>query len=286
MPELPEVEALVAFLDARTRGRRVDAIRLRSFAALKTVAPPITALERRDVRGWSRRGKFLLLDTGELWLGLHLARAGWIRWRDRVAVTTSRPTRGPIALTISLDDGSGLDITEQGTEKRLAVYVVRDPTDIEGIARLGPDPLDPSFDVTAFATRLHKQSGQLKSVLTDQSVIAGIGNAYSDEILHAARMSPFRRASALTARDAETLHTEMLTVLRSAVARSADLPAADLKSEKRSGMAVHGRAGESCPTCGDTIREVSLASRSFQYCPKCQTGGRHLSDRRLSRLLK
>jgi formamidopyrimidine-DNA glycosylase len=184
---------------------------------------------------------------------------------------------------MGLDDGAGFDLTEQGTEKRLALWVVRSPDDVEGIARLGPDPLDPAFDL---APLLAGSTSQIKKVLTDQSVIAGIGNAYSDEALHIARLSPFRKAGALSPVEVETLQAAIVSVLTDAVERSAGLPAAGLKSEKRSGMRVHGRAGEACPECGDTVREVSFATTSLQYCPTCQTGGKPLADRRLSRLLK
>ena len=286
MPEMPEVAALADYLSANTRGHTIEAIALRSFAALKTFDPPLERLTGRPLKGWSRRGKFLLLDTDGIWLGLHLARAGWIRWRDQTSIASPRLGKGPVALTVRLDGGSGFDVTEQGTEKRLAVYVVTDPMAIPGIARLGPDPFDPGYKTAAFATRLHEYTGQLKTVLTDQTAFAGIGNAYSDEILHAARMSPFRRASALTADDAAVLHAAIRDVLQAAIDRSTHVAAADLKSEKRSGMSVHGRTGEPCPVCGDTIREVSLTSKTFQYCPTCQTNGRPLSDRRMSRLLK
>jgi formamidopyrimidine-DNA glycosylase len=179
-----------------------------------------------------------------------------------------------------------MEVTEQGTEKRLAVYLVRDLDDVPGIASLGADPLDAAFDAATLAALLRGESGQLKHALTDQRLLAGVGNAYSDEALHVARLSPFRRASSLDADEVATLHAALQQVLREAVERSAGLPLTDLKSEKRTGMRVHGRTGEACPVCGDTVREVSFATRSLQYCPTCQTGGRVLADRRLSRLLK
>ena len=181
---------------------------------------------------------------------------------------------------------SGLDITEAGTQKRLAVYVVKKLSEIPGIARLGPDPLAESFTVESLAAILaHAGRSQIKGVLRDQSVIAGIGNAYSDEILHAAKMSPFKPA-AMSAEDVELLYDAMQTTLRDAVARSDGLAMSELKGEKKSGLQVHGRAGQPCPVCGDTVREVSFADSALQYCPTCQTGGKPLADRRLSRLLK
>ena len=186
-----------------------------------------------------------------------------------------------------LDDGTGLDITEAGTKKSLALYVVRDPADVPGITRLGPDPLAETFTVDVLGGILDEAGrAQIKGVLRQQSNIAGIGNAYSDEVLHAARMSPFKPANSLTDDELATLYTAIRDVLGDAVQRSHGLGAADLKKEKKSNMSVHGRTGLPCPVCGDTVREVSFADSSLQYCPTCQTGGKPLADRRMSRLLK
>ena len=286
MPELPEVAALAAGLTERMRGRVVTSTRLRSIGALKTYDPRLDALHGLTVDGWSRVGKFLDMRAGDLHLVVHLARAGWIRWREQVG--EARPSlRGPLALQVVIDGGAGIDITEQGTEKRLALYVVRSPdADVPGIARLGIDVLDAGLDVGRLRDLLGTRRAQLKTVLADQSVIAGVGNAYSDEILHAAGLSPFRSAAALNAAELERLHGALRTVMADAVARALATDIADLKPEKKLHLRVHGRAGEACPVCGDTIREVSLATRSFQYCPTCQTGGRILADRRLSKLLR
>jgi len=286
MPELPEVAALAGGLTERMRGHTVVAARLRSIGALKTYDPPLQALAGARVDGWTRHGKFLDMAAGDLHLVVHLARAGWIRWRERLG--EARATlRGPLALQLELDGGSGIDITEQGTEKRLALYVVRDPsTDVPGIARLGVDVLDRALDAAMLRKLLRARRGQLKTLLADQTLIAGVGNAYSDEILHAARLSPFRQASALSDEEADRLHHSLRMVMTDAVERTRDLDIGDLKPDKREHMAVHGRTGEPCPVCGDTVRQVSLATRSFQYCPTCQTGGRVLADRRLSRLLR
>jgi formamidopyrimidine-DNA glycosylase len=202
--------------------------------------------------------------------------------------TPIKPGKGPMALRVRFDDGSGFDVTEAGTEKRLAVYVVRDPQDIEFLATLGPDPLDADFDADAFATLLRDKGGgsQIKKMLTDQRIIAGIGNAYSDDALNLAKLSPFKTAGKLTDDESQRLYAAIRTVLGDAVQRSLGLPAAGLKSEKKSGMRVHGRTGQPCPECGDTVREVSFATKSLQYCATCQTGGKPLADRRLSRLLK
>jgi formamidopyrimidine-DNA glycosylase len=190
-------------------------------------------------------------------------------------------------MRVHLASGRGFDLTEAGTQKRLAAYVVRDPSDVPGVARLGPDPLDPAFDVDALAAVLAAAGGtQLKGVLRDQARIAGIGNAYSDEVLHVARTSPFRAANRLTPDEVATLHAAIVDTLADAVRRSSGMATKELKGEKRSGMRVHGRTGEPCPVCGDVVREVSFADSSLQYCATCQTGGKPLADRRLSRLLK
>ena len=258
---------------------------VRSVAALKTFDPPIGALHGLAFGHCTRRGKFLDLGVPPLHLIVHLARGGWIRLRDKP--TNAKPSlRGPLAVVVTLEDGGSLEITEHGTDKRLAVSLVRAPSDVPGIARLGIDALDPELSASRLGAILGDQRGTLKSVLADQSVIAGIGNAYSDEILHAARLSPFRHADALTAPEVTGLAVAIREVLSAAVALAVETDPASLKEGKRESMRVHGRAGLPCPVCGEPVREVSLASRSFQYCPQCQTGGRVLADRRLSRLLR
>jgi formamidopyrimidine-DNA glycosylase len=189
-------------------------------------------------------------------------------------------------MRVHLDTGGGFDLTEAGTKKRLAVYAVRDPAEVPGIARLGPDPLAAEFAPAVFAALLDGQRVQIKGLLRDQGVIAGIGNAYSDEILHVAKMSPYRLAATLEPADVELLYDAIQSTLRDAVERAGGLAAADLKAEKKLGMRVHGRAGQPCPVCGDEVREVSFASSFLDYCPTCQTGGKPLADRRMSRLLK
>ncbi|WKK24768.1 DNA-formamidopyrimidine glycosylase family protein [Streptomyces olivoreticuli] len=287
MPELPEVEALAGFLAGHLAGRTVERVLPVAVSVLKTYDPPLSAVEGRRVTAVTRYGKFLDLATdGGPHLAFHLARAGWLRWHDRLPDAPPRPGRGPLALRLRLTDGAGFDLTEAGTQKRLAVHCVREVSDVPGIARLGPDPLAPDFTRDAFAALLRDERRQLKGVLRDQSVIAGIGNAYSDEILHAARMSPFKLAASLTEDEITTLHEALGTTLREAVERARGHAAAELKAEKKSGLRVHGRTGQPCPVCGDTIREVSYRDSSLQYCPTCQTAGKPLADRRLSRLLK
>ena len=286
MPELPEVEALVDVLRERAVGRVVAAIDVVAFSVLKTYDPPVNALAGLEVAGVQRHGKFLDLDVSGLHCVIHLARAGWLRWRDEQPTQPPRPGKGPLALRARLHEGSGFDLTEAGTKKRLAVYVVRDPAQIPGIARLGPDPLDDAFTADTLGELLAGSRQQVKGLLRDQSVVAGIGNAYSDEVLHAAGLSPFKIAGRLTAEEVATLYAAILATLRDAVERSRGLATGDVKAEKKSGLRVHGRTGQPCPVCGDTVREVSFSDSGLQYCPTCQTGGQPLADRRLSRLLK
>ena len=288
MPELPEVEALARDLSGRLIDRAIVRVDVAAFSCLKTYDPPITALSGGLIDGVTRHGKFLDIDVSGTHLVLHLAKAGWIRWRDEVPEVPARPnSKSPLAARVVLDNGSGLDITEAGTRKSLALYVVRDPNDVEGIARLGPDPLADEFTIEVLHDILQRAGrAQIKGVLRNQGTIAGIGNAYSDELLHAARMSPFKPANSLTDQELRILYDAIRTVLADAVKRSSGLPASELKGEKKSNMAVHGRTGQKCPVCGDTVREVSFADSSLQYCPTCQTGGKPLADRRLSKLLK
>jgi formamidopyrimidine-DNA glycosylase len=290
VPELPEVEALASFLRERATGRAVVRTDVAAFSAVKTFDPPLSVLTGSVITGASRYGKFLSVDFDGLHLITHLSRGGWLQWRDSLPPAPPKPGRGPLAFRVHLSpefDGGpsgGWDLTEQGTQKRLAVYLVRDPAEVPGIDRLGPDALSLSRD--ELAEVLHGERSQLKKALTWQSLIAGIGNAYSDEILHAARLSPFKLAATLSDDEIDRLHVALRTVLTDAVERSVGQKAATLKGEKRAGLKVHARDGLPCPVCGDTVRSVSFADRSFQYCPTCQTGGKELADRRLSRLLK
>ena len=288
VPELPEVEALALDLRGRLRDRAIVKVHVAAFSALKTFDPPLSALEGALVDDVTRHGKFLDIDASGLHVVLHLARAGWVRWRDEVPTIPPKPsTRSPLAVRIVLDDQSGLDVTEAGTRKSLAMYLVRHPADVPGIASLGPDPLTDDFTLEVLRQILEREGRkQIKGVLRHQGTIAGIGNAYSDELLHAARMSPFKPANSLDDEDLQTLYDAIRTVIGDAVERSRGLAASELKGEKKSHLAVHGRTGQPCPVCGDTVREVSFADSSLQYCPTCQTGGKPLADRRMSRLLK
>ena len=286
MPELPEVQGLVDFLGERMAGLAVESLELASFSVLKTFDPPPQALAGAPVDGVTRHGKWIDIDCDGIHLVLHLARAGWVRWSEELPRTVLRPGKSPIALRVRLVDGSGFDVTEAGTKKSLAAYLVRDVQAVPGIASLGPDPLADDFTREAFGELLAGRSAQIKGVLRDQSVIAGVGNAYSDEVLHVARMSPFAKASTLTDEQVDTLYQALRSTLTDAVAAASGKPAKELKDAKRAGMRVHGRTGEACPVCGDGVREVSFADRSLQYCATCQTGGKPLADRRTSKFLK
>ncbi len=292
MPELPEVESLAGFLDGRIRGLRVERCELAAFAALKTFDPPHGSLVGRTGVGCSRRGKFLCLDFDGLFLVVHLARGGWLRWYDSIPAGRAKLGKGPLALRLGFEPAEelghspGFDLTEAGTEKRLALWVVDRPEAVAPLAALGPDPLDPTFDAGALGRLLAGETGTLKTALTRQSLVAGVGNAYSDEALHQARLSPYKPAGRLTGEEVARLHGALVGLLSEAVDRSAGHVASELKGDKKRAMRVHGRTGEACPTCGDVIREVSFSSKSMQYCAGCQTGGKPLADRRFSRLLK
>ena len=302
MPEMPEVEALRVFLAANLVGRTVVRADLAAFSALKTFALPLSALHGGEVTDLVRRGKFLCLGVDGTWLVFHLARAGWLTWHATAPATPARPGKGPLALRVTFEgtpsdpdaatdqDAAGLvafSLTEAGTTKHLAVYVVADLGEVPGIGRLGPDPLADGFAPEDFAAVLagHPRT-QLKGLLRDQSVFAGIGNAYSDEILHAARLSPFKLAGSLTDAETGALHDAVRGVLSAAIDRAAGRRPAELKDAKRTHLRVHGCKGQPCPVCGTPIAEVSFADSFLDYCPGCQTGGKLLADRRLSRLLK
>ena len=285
MPELPEVHALVADLRSRLIGRSIARLDVLAFAALKTYDPPVSALDGLQITAIERHGKYLDVVAGDLHVVIHLARAGWLRWRAD-APKPSLTRGGPLAARLVLDDGSGFDLTEAGTKKSLAIHVVRSPADVERVATLGPDPLAADFTEERLADILTAAGrAQIKGVLRSQGTIAGIGNAYSDEILHVAKMSPFKPAD-MPPEDVAVLYAAMRETLADALARADGVSASELKAEKKSGLRVHGRNGEPCPVCGDTVRQVIYADSTFQYCPTCQTGGKPLADRVLSRLLK
>ena len=294
MPELPEVQALADVIAAQFADCAIARAELGSLSALKTYDPPLSALAGAVLVGTGRRGKFLILELvdaeGEpVDLVVHLSRAGWIHWRTSKVLAPLRPGKSPVALRLTWRDPDGattvLDVTEAGTQKRLALYLVRDLGLVPGIGKLGPDALTVTRDQLAEILAAEGRR-QLKTLLREQGVISGIGNAYSDEILHAARLSPYAPAGSLSDDQVTALHAAIGDLLNAAIARSADAGIGQIKAEKRAGLRVHNRADEPCDVCGTTIAEVRLSDSSFQYCPGCQTDGKPLADRRMSRLLK
>jgi formamidopyrimidine-DNA glycosylase len=286
VPELPEVQALVDFLREATNGLAIVAVELGSISVLKTYDPAPSSLHGLPINNVARHGKFIDIEAEGLHLVFHLARAGWLRWSDALPATTIRPGKSPIALRCRLSDGSGFDLTEAGTRRRLAAYIVSDPAQVPGITRLGPDPMAADFTAADFAAMLRGRRTQVKGLLKDQEFLAGVGNAYSDEVLHAAGLSPFALASGLDEEQVKRLYAALRDTLAVAVNAASGKPAKELKDAKRAGMRVHGRTGQACPVCGDVVREVSFAESSLQYCATCQTGGKPLADRRMSRLLR
>jgi formamidopyrimidine-DNA glycosylase len=291
VPELPEVEALAHHLREHALYRPVARVDVASMSAIKTFDPPVQALVGRVVTGAARYGKFLAVEfldrpDDPLHLITHLSRAGWLRWHDTASAVPPKPGKGPLEFRLHLDEvgGPGFDLTEAGTQKRLAIYLVAEPPQVPGIARLGPDALAVTRE--QFAELLSGHTERIKTLIVDQAWLAGVGNAYSDEILHTARLSPYAVAGRLKPEQVDVLYDALRSVLTDAVERSVGQGAASLKGEKRSGLRVHARTGLPCPVCGETVREVSFANRSFQYCPGCQTGGKPLADRRLSRLVR
>ncbi|NUP73335.1 MAG: Fpg/Nei family DNA glycosylase [Sinomonas sp.] len=302
MPELPEVTALATFLDERLAGARIDRVFFPSFHALKTADPPYTELVGRTVESVGRRGKYIVLrvspngsegrgaddGAGRLLVVVHLSLGGWVRIHDELPEAAASRGMGYIAARFGFvrgDDVTGMDLTEAGTWKRLSVSIVRRLEDVPAIAELGPEPLEDSFTLERFRTLLNKRQ-QIKGLLRNQKIIAGIGNAYSDEILHAAKLSPFAVASTLDDDETARLFGALKSTLEGATADAIGRPPEDLKDEKRASMRVHRRTGEACPVCGDTIREVTFSDSALQYCPTCQTGGKILADRTTSKFLK
>jgi formamidopyrimidine-DNA glycosylase len=294
VPELPEVEALAAFLRERAVGRVVARVDVVSIAVLKTYDPPASSLGGLEVTSVARHGKFLDLVAGEgspgdgtgLHLVTHLARAGWLQWREELPTAPPRMGKGPIGLRLHLDDGSGFDLTEAGTKKGLAVYLVRDLHTVPGVARLGIDPLSPEFTEELLAGLLTGVRGQVKGVLTDQSLIAGLGNAYSDEVLWEVGLSPFKPAGNLTPTTCSGCTPPSSTPCAEPWVGQPAWPPASSRPRRRAGWPCTPAPGCPAPRAATPVREVSFADKSLQYCPTCQTDGKPLADRRLSRLLK
>src|ERR671925_116757 len=260
MPELPELDVLAENLAARLGGARVASVRVVSVAALKTFDPPIDTLAGRAVTGAGRRAKYVWLELGGLFLVLHLSLGG------RLVLGAKPASRKITALTVGVDD----------VDK------------VPGLAGLGPEPLDPGFTVERLAAILAEGGHTLKRMLTDQQAMAGVGNAWSDDVLHRAKLSPFARPERLDAGEIARLHAALVGVLTEARGSLAEQVGGEVEIPKAAArrFAVHGRAGAACFVCGDTIRSVWMGERETSYCPTCQTGGRVLADRRRSRFLR
>jgi len=294
MPESPEVEALAEELNGRLAGRALTAVDVVEFRTTKTRARPAEALVGETATGMARHGKLVALSFGaSQHLVVSFGRHGWARWTDTPdAGADDQPDDAPpMLVALGFDDGSTLELTDAGDWVSLGCWVVDDPAEVPAVAKLGPDPADPAFSRAEFDRAVAGRRKQVKAVLQDQESLAGIGNAYSDEILHAAKTSPYALAAGLSEADIDTLFAAMTSTLTEAVAEASGKPPAELKDAKRRGMKVHGRTGQPCPgwddvPCGDTVHEVSFADSSLQYCPTCQTGGKPLADRRMSRLLR
>ena len=282
MPELPDVVVYIERLEARILGRTLVRARVLNPFVLRTVEPPLVEAEGRRVTGLRRLGKRIVVGLeGELFLVLHLMVAGRLRW---LAPRAKPPGRISLA---SFEFGEGqLVLTEAGSKRRASLHLVRGAEALAGFDRGGLEPLETG--AVAFAARLRSENHTLKRALTDPRLFSGIGNAYSDEILHRAKLSPLQLTSRLTDADAATLHAATQAVLREWTARLR-AEAGDAFPGKvtafREGMAVHGRFGEPCPVCGAPVQRIRYADNETNYCARCQTGGRVLADRSLSRLL-
>src|SRR6266571_63551 len=283
MPELPDIVVYIEALGERIGGRRLERIRLASPFLLRTVDPPLSAAEGRTVTGLRRIGKRIVLELEErLFLVLHLMIAGRLRWKGRDA---SIPRRLGLA-AFDFDSGTLL-LTEAGSKRRASLHVARGETALAPFERGGLEPLEAGLE--AFREALLRETHTLKRALTDPRLFSGIGNAYSDEILHRARLSPLRLASRLDDEEIARLHRATRDVLvdwtgRLRRERGGRFP--EKVTAFREGMAVHGRFGAPCPDCGTAVQRIVYAENECNYCPRCQTEGRLLADRSLSRLLK
>ena len=276
MPESPEVQALAEDLTARLSGREITGVDVMEFRVVKTRTRQPSALVGMPVRGVTRHGKHLDFSVGGSHLIISLGRHGWARYADGGGDSTTDADDNdtpPALITFAFDNGVVLEFTDAGEWVSLGCWVVDDPAEVPAIAKLGPDPAEPGFAREDFDRAMVGRRKQVKAVLQEQESIAGIGNAYSDEILHAAKISPVAHAATLTPAQLDSLFEATVSTVSTAIDARRGVPIADLKAVKVAAMRVHGRVGEPCPVCGDTIRDFSFASTTAQYCPTCQTGG-------------
>jgi formamidopyrimidine-DNA glycosylase len=292
MPELPELDVLAENLATQLKGVGVRAVRVVSVAALKTFDPPIDSVVGWNIAGAGRKAKYVWLELvppdpaaaagDRLHLVMHLSLGG------RISIGPKPASRKIAVLTMDLEGDQVLSMTEGSTQRRAAVWLVRSLDQVPGLDSLGPEPLDPDFTVEVLAGILAAGGHTLKGMLTDQRGMSGVGNAWSDEVLHRARMSPFARPERLDRDEVARLHAALVDVLTEARGTMAEQVGGAIQIPKAAErlFAVHGRAGEPCFVCGDTIRSVWMGQRETSYCPTCQTGGRVLADRRRSRFLR
>lgn len=274
MPESPEVDALARFLDEEGSGRDVLGVDVLEFRTVKTRSAPPSSVVGRTITGARRHGKHIEVKLGDRSLVVSLGRHGWVRWADADRGEPSGAPEDPPALaTFDLSGDATVEVTDAGTWVSLGFFVVADVAEVPAIAKLGPDPADPAFSRADFDAALGGRRKQVKGILQEQESIAGIGNAYSDEILHLARVSPVSHAAALADDDRERLFEATVATVRGAMQARRGIPIDELKAAKVASMRVHGRTGEACPVCGTTIREFTFSGASAQYCPTCQTGG-------------
>ena len=283
MPELPDIVVYAEAIERHAGGRRLERVRLASPFVLRSVEPPLSAFDGRDLRRVRRLGKRLVLDFGEAhFIVVHLMIAGRLRWRARGAKV---PGRVGLA-SFDFESGSVI-LTEAGTKKRASVRAVRGE---DALAALDPGGIDVFTSTpTEFADAIGRESHTLKRTLTDPRLLSGIGNAYSDEILHRARLSPLRLTRHLQADEIERLRAAACTVLAEWTSRLRDEVGEGFPEKVtafRAEMAVHGRFGQPCPVCGSPVQRISYAENECNYCATCQTGGRLLADRAMSRLLR
>jgi formamidopyrimidine-DNA glycosylase len=279
MPELPELEAFVRAQRERLCAEPIESVPVAHFATLKTIDPPMSSLAGQRFAQVRRRAKRLLFETedGPV-LMVHLMSAG------RLAVGPSHPKSS--VLVVRFTDGTELALSEPGRKRRAGAWLLS-PQAVEAeLAHLGPEPLDPGFDTAALRRALEEHPHRLHAFLRDQRAIAGIGRAYANEILHAARLSPYAMGTGLTDEELERLHSAIVGTLGEATERLVGQSGKGLAGKAARGYAVHDRLGQQCPRCGNEIRQVSFDEHTIYYCPTCQTDGRVLADRRLSRLLR
>ncbi len=270
MPEAPEVEALAHFLSERLRGRAVTGVELVEGRALKTRARPLDEIVGRTVTAVSRHGKHIDLDLDGVHLGLGFGRAGWATWSPSAATDDEAAPAAAVIARIAFDDGI-LGITDAGEWLSVQLHVVDAAEEVPSIAKLGPDAADPSYSREMLAEALGRRRKQLKALLQEQETLAGIGNAYSDEILFAARLAPTAHAAALSEDDITRLHHALHDTLTAAVLARRGVPIAEQKAAKVASMRVHGRTGEPCPDCAGVIEDIPGTKGGGQWCPSCQT---------------